>query len=68
MCGINYLTNVNNFCVAKRLHMNVNPVKFVVFLPDNIKTELKEAKEIQGCRDSIKIQELAEDLDKVHVN
>ena len=60
MCGINYLTNVNNFCSAQRLHMNMNPVKVVGFIPDNIKTELKEAKEIQGCRDSIIIQVMAE--------
>ena len=42
----------------------MNPVKLVGFMPDNIKTELKEAKEIQGCRGSIIIQKFAEDLDK----
>ena len=44
--------------------MDVNAVKVVGLLPENIKTELKEVKEIQGCRDSIIMQELAEDLDK----
>ena len=46
MCGINYLTNINNLCFAHRLAMNMNPVKDVGFIPDNIKAELKEAKEI----------------------
>ena len=30
--------------------MNMNPVKVVGFIPDYIKTDLKEAKEIQGYR------------------
>ena len=42
----------------------MNPVKLVGFIPDNIKTELKEAKEILGCNDSIVIQELEEDHGK----
>ena len=67
----NYWTNVNNFCIAQRLYMNMNPVKVVGFIPDNIKTDLKESKEIKGCkgcRGSIIIQELAEELGKKHEN
>ena len=44
--------------------MNMTPVKLVGFILDNIKTEPKEAKEIQGCRWSIIIQKFVEDLDK----
>ena len=64
MCGSNYWTSVNNFCIVQRLHMNMNPLKLVGFIPDNIKTELKEAKEIQGWRGSIIIQKFAEDMNK----
>ena len=52
MYVINYWTNVNNFCIAQRLYMNMNTVKVVGFIPDNVKTDLKESKEIQGCRGS----------------
>ena len=52
----NYWTNINNFSIAQRLYMNMNP--------DKLKTDLKESKEIKGCRGSIIIQELVEDLGK----
>ena len=64
MSGCNYWTSVSNFYIVQRLDMNMNPVKLVGFIPDYIKTELKEVKEIQRCRGSIIIQKFAEDLNK----